>query len=44
MILRGEVNELNEKGLRAESWESYGKAGSCDLQVQRQQQGKTQAK
>lgn len=44
MIHRGEINELDEKGLRAESWESCGKAGSCDLQVQRQQQGKAQPK
>lgn len=38
------MNELDKKGLRAEIWESYGKAGSCNLQVQRQQQGKNIAK
>lgn len=38
------MNELDKKGLRAEIWESSGKAGSCNLQVQRQQQGKNTAK
>lgn len=44
MILGEEMNELDKKGLRADIRESSGKAGSCNLQVQRQQQGKNTAK